>query len=172
MDDNVAGIPGYHVSKDGRVFSRRRYGSSVRLGSEWKERKLSTGDLGRKEFTARNADGKVFLLRVHRLVLLAYVGPCPEGMECRHLDGNPSNNCVENLAWGTPLQNHEDKRLHGTNPMGERSPSAKLSNEKVVEILLLRDAGESYSRLGKRFGVDGSTIYKICKGKRWAHIRR
>ncbi len=51
---------------------------------------------------------------VHQLVLGAFVGPCPIGMECRHLDGNPSNNFLSNLRWGTHLENMEDMRRHGS----------------------------------------------------------
>ena len=53
---------------------------------------------------------------VHRLVLEAFVGPRPEGMECRHLNGDPGNNIVENLCWGTHSENSLDKRRHGTVP--------------------------------------------------------
>ena len=31
-------------------------------------------------------------ITVHQLVMLTFVGPCPEGQEVRHLDGNPFNN--------------------------------------------------------------------------------
>lgn len=53
--------------------------------------------------------------RVHRLVLEAFVGPCPEGMECCHNDGNPANNMVGNLRWDTTVGNMLDKAGHGTN---------------------------------------------------------
>ena len=49
---------------------------------------------------------------VHRLVLEAFVGPMPEAMETRHLDGNPANNCLDNLRYGTRAENEADKRLH------------------------------------------------------------
>lgn len=51
---------------------------------------------------------------VHRLVLAAFVGPCPEGMEVRHLDGNPANNSLENLKYGTVSENRFDSVRHGT----------------------------------------------------------
>lgn len=51
--------------------------------------------------------------RVHRLVLESFVGSCPIGMECLHNDGNPSNNKLSNLSWGTPEQNWIDRRRHG-----------------------------------------------------------
>lgn len=50
---------------------------------------------------------------VHRIVLEAFVGPCPEGMEGCHNDGNPGNNRVGNLRWDTRSANHFDKMRHG-----------------------------------------------------------
>jgi len=51
---------------------------------------------------------------VHVLVAMAFHGPCPPGMECRHLDGNRSNNAASNLAWGTTSENNYDLVRHGT----------------------------------------------------------
>jgi hypothetical protein len=64
---------------------------------------------------------------IHTLVLTAFVGIRPDGMQCAHLDGNPANNCLSNLAWKTPVENNADKELHGTvmrgrsNPMGRKT---------------------------------------------------
>lgn len=49
---------------------------------------------------------------VHRVVLEAFVGPCPEGMETCHNNGNPADNHLENLRWDTHAANEADKRLH------------------------------------------------------------
>jgi hypothetical protein len=54
-------------------------------------------------------------------------------MQCRHLDGNRSNNRLDNLAWGTPLENGADKARHGT-AKGERNGRAKLTAAKVRRI--------------------------------------
>lgn len=51
---------------------------------------------------------------IHQLVLEAFVGLAPEGMECRHLDGDPDNNFLSNLAWGTRTENAQDSIRHGT----------------------------------------------------------
>lgn len=51
-------------------------------------------------------------VRVHTAVLHAFVGPRPTGMVTRHLDGNPANNHLSNLAWGTRAENEADKRRH------------------------------------------------------------
>jgi hypothetical protein len=51
---------------------------------------------------------------IHRLVIEAFVGPQPPGMECCHLNGDASDNRPENLRWGTRSDNMRDKVLHGT----------------------------------------------------------
>lgn len=51
---------------------------------------------------------------VHRLVLEAFVGPKPEGAVTRHLNGDPTDNRLANLAYGTPAENGADMRRHGT----------------------------------------------------------
>ena len=49
----------------------------------------------------RPAQGKL----VHRLVMLAFVGPCPPNREVLHLDHNPTNNCLTNLRYGSRSEN-------------------------------------------------------------------
>ena len=51
---------------------------------------------------------------VHELVLLAFVGPAPHKHECRHLNGDPSDNRLKNLCWGTRSENIADAVRHGT----------------------------------------------------------
>lgn len=50
---------------------------------------------------------------VHRLVLEAFVGTPPLGMEACHNDGNPTNNHVHNLRWDTQSANTLDMVKHG-----------------------------------------------------------
>jgi len=116
--------PAYRVGDDGSIWSRRKRimlpsgrGSKTVIGKTWHPKKISK-QKGKTEgrsylYVRLSHDKKSRIFRVHRLVLEAFVGPCPEGMECRHLDGDPSNNRLENLRWGTPAENTEDKRKHG-----------------------------------------------------------
>ena len=106
---------------------------------------------------------------VHQLVMEAFVGPRPHGMECRHLDGNPKNNRLENLCYGTPKQNSGDKYLHGTVINGEKSKSSKLTEEQVREIKSLI-GHETYDRISEKFGVSIAQISRIKTGKRWGHV--
>lgn len=103
---------------------------------------------------------------VHRLVLLAFVGQAPIGYEARHLDGNSENSRLENLRWGSPIENQEDQYRHGTRVAGERHAQAKLSSVQVVEIRSLYATGKYRQKaLGAQFGVCQPTISAIVNRK-------
>lgn len=59
-------------------------------------------------------DGRCVKRYVHQLVLSAFVGPKPDGMEGCHYDGDPANNRLENLRWGTHEENMQDAVRHQT----------------------------------------------------------
>lgn len=61
-----------------------------------------------------NRNGKPACFQVHRLVLAAFVGPLPEGKEVCHNNGNPGDNRLENLRYGTRSENQLDRVKHGT----------------------------------------------------------
>lgn len=58
---------------------------------------------------------------IHWIIAAAFHGPRPEGLEIRHLDGDPTNNCSANLRYGTSAENKDDIRRHGTNAMRNRT---------------------------------------------------
>ncbi|MES5383841.1 HNH endonuclease signature motif containing protein [Mycolicibacterium conceptionense] len=51
---------------------------------------------------------------IHQLVMLAFIGPCPEGLVIRHLNGDCTDNRLLNLRYGTPSDNQHDAVVHGT----------------------------------------------------------
>ena len=51
---------------------------------------------------------------IHAIVAEIFIGPRPNGMEIRHLNGNPADNRLVNLEYGTRSENSEDSKLHGT----------------------------------------------------------
>jgi len=57
--------------------------------------------------------GSTTTVSLHRLVLTMFSGPAPEGMECCHENGNPSDNRLVNLRWDTRLENLRDRIRHG-----------------------------------------------------------
>lgn len=71
---------------------------------------------------------------VHRLVAEAFIGPCPEGMQVRHLNGDHRDNRAENLCYGTPAENAADKVRHGTAqvPMTHCARGHEMTPENVI----------------------------------------
>ena len=137
----VPGFPCYRVGTDGSVWSCWTVGKNPRPGQQW--RRLRTPHLksGYQQITLCH-DCVRHKWSVNRLILFAFVGPAPPGKECRHLDGNKDNNCLENLLWGTRAENIRDAIRHGTFPRGERSGHAKISDEAVTKIRQRVAAGE------------------------------
>lgn len=109
---------------------------------------------------------------VSRLVLLAFRGPCPVGMEACHFpDRSIHNNRLVNLRWDTPLNNSNDKRIHGTIINGEDIPWSKLTDGKVRIIRKLLEKGSATRKqLAIRFGVCLGTIRLVHVGKNWKHV--
>lgn len=55
---------------------------------------------------------------VHRLIFLYHHGYLTPGMEIDHIDGNPSNNRIENLREVTRTQNALNSKISSTNTSG------------------------------------------------------
>lgn len=113
----VVGYEGlYEVSDLGRVrgINRtvfRRNGKPVRLrGMLLAQRPNVHGRL----IVSFHRDYARWTEAIHRLVLTAFVGVCPEGMEGCHNNGNCADNRLTNLRWDTHLNNLLDKVRHGT----------------------------------------------------------
>jgi hypothetical protein len=105
---------------------------------------------------------------IHALVLETFAGSRPSGAQARHLDGDRFNNRLSNLAWGTPAENSADKARHGTAPVGERNPQARLTVEAVAELRAAHAAGGvSYTQLAKKFGVSTMTAWRAIRGESW-----
>jgi len=164
----IPNYPGYFVTIDGKVWSTRtNKGHSCR----WlKLKKLNKGHL----YVRLNHKHNMKL--VHRLVLETFIGPCPDGMECCHYDGNPENNKLSNLRWDTHSNNQKDKVRHGRwkNPTqkGEKHPRAKLTKKDVMWIRN-KYYGGTYSqrKLAKMFGIGKTTVAHIVNKDSWKHIK-
>lgn len=113
-------------------------------------------------------EGQAIGAYVHTLVCLAFHGLRPDGYQAAHVDGKKVNCCAENLVWKTILDNDADKDLHGTRNSGSRHGLAKLTEADVRAIRAVD--GLSHAKIGRLFGVSGSTIDDIRSGRRWKHV--
>lgn len=103
MRVDIPEAPGYSATADGQIWSCKR-----KVPRALTPALMPTGHLR----VCLSLPGGQQCHYVHRLVLQAFVGPCPDGLECRHLNGDPTDNRVENLAWGTPSENRQDMWKH------------------------------------------------------------
>jgi hypothetical protein len=116
-------------------------------------------------------DGQRRFARVAALVLEAFVGPRPEGMQvCHFPDPSKLNNGLGNLRWGTPIENAADSIAQDLQVRGEKHPSARLTAAEVQEIRQRHDRGESLTELGAEFSVTPQNIFRIVRRLTWKHV--
>lgn len=169
----VPNWPAYEVSDQGRV--RGHWTNSLREGLReiGSESILLSPDevMGYFQVTLYHF-GLCKRFKVHKLVLETFVGPCPPGMEARHLDGNRKRNYLSNLCWGTKKENQKDRLIHGTSVLGSGNGRALLSEEDVKEIKrLLRKNELTVTEIAEQFCVKRSVIYDIKQGRSWSHVK-
>lgn len=181
---DIPGWPLHQASSLGRVKSKarwvRRFNSKRNASADmWRpERILKLQTLKRADDDkvsaltlglSRHGDGRAQAVYVHHLILMAFIGPRPDGLIGCHNDGDPTNNIPSNLRWDTHASNNADAIRHGTaftppSECGSKSPAAKLTDAQIVEIVESpwgrRGIG---NKLAKRFGVGNTAIYEARK---------
>lgn len=160
---SIPEFPGFMIGSDGTVWSLWKKGHK-KPGCVWT--RLTplrvNGYLAVSPFQKRRY--------IHRLVLEAFVGPCPLGKECCHNDGCKGNNDKSNLRWGTRKENVADNKKHGTLAIGERHGIAKLS-AKLVKLARRADRwGVSRTKIARRIGVCRAALRKLLRRETWDHV--
>jgi len=171
----IPGFRNYKVSNLGRVRSKPRWvrngekGLRLVRGRILKPHKLRSGYL----LVAPYKNYKRRPRLVHRLVLEAFVGPCPKGHEARHYPNQDrTNNRLSNLSWATPKTNANDRIENGTTYIGEANSQTKLTEKKVKLIVKLRKKGYSQRQIARRLEVSPGTIEAILSGKTWRWLTK
>lgn len=169
----AAGYEGlYEVSSFGRIKSLPRVTKRKRQGCLMVRGTIMSPSTTRGyKKTVLSCGDKRHNKSVHALVLESYCGDRPDGMWARHLDNDPSNNTIWNLCWDTPKNNVADRWTFGTEIIGSACSRSKLNEEKVLAIRRLYACTDaSCNDLGELFGVNGSSVWKIVKGKSWSWL--
>ena len=130
--------PAYRVGEDGSIWTRYRTGRGGRLGLKWRAMNPSPDKDGYRVVRLYGERGAWKQLRVSILVCAAFNGPCPAGLECRHMNGKCSDDAASNLQWGTSVENKSDMKRHGTQPLGQRHHNATLTDAQVAAIRALK----------------------------------
>jgi hypothetical protein len=159
--------PGYEVSDHGQVRSYWRGGRAGRQQVPVPRLlKPVVNSHGRTKVhlgsQAQNKD-------VHVLVLLAFIGPPGPGQECRHLDGNKTNNRLSNLVWGTRKENAQDGVQHGT-WAGQNNGRATITEDTVRRIRAMSSSGMSHRAIGRELNLPDLLVGRIVRRVSWRHI--
>jgi hypothetical protein len=173
----LEGFPGYYASSDGYVWSLRSPGSpwgrDVRERAEPKRLKgTSRANGGYLVVTLRSEDARSHSKIVHVLVKEAFDGPTPEGHVVRHYDGDPTNNDLTNLVFGTHADNEADKKRHDRHMRGERHHKARLTEADVIRIRADPSMDQFLVREteAERLGVTGAALWDAWSGKSWTYL--
>lgn len=161
----IPNFPNYKISNFGIIISKKRpktQGGIIKPSKFNKNRHLNV---------TLYKNNKKYTKAVHRLVLEAFIGFCPQNMECCHNDGNGLNNRLDNLRWDTPNNNQQDKIQHGNSCFGEKNGSAKLT-EKQVKKIRKKYIPYKYTllKLSKEYHISIRQVYAIITNENWRHI--
>lgn len=163
----IPGFIGYRAGSDGTIWSCWSRGAHPKVTDIWKLLKpfpQRGGYLIVSLFVNRVAKKEL----VHRLVLFAFVGPCPEGMECCHDPDPDRKNCaISNLRWDTRKNNHKDRMQSGIVLSGEQHPLAKLNWSLVEKARELSRNGMSLRKIASEIEVHHMTIANIVNNRTW-----
>ena len=171
---DVPGMEEYlQVSSQGRVKSKartvlKRHQSGRMMEQHYEERVLQPKP-NPEGYIAVSVGfgGRRHRLMAHRLVLLAFVGPAPDGMEACHNNGRPGDNQVENLRWDTHRNNNGDRVKHGTYAAGSAHHMAKITDADAMAIYASDEPG---AVLAARYGIAETKISAIRRGVTWRSV--
>lgn len=185
---DITGYEGlYAVTEDGKVWSYPKPCSST-YGIWLKPIANKSKRIKARDYViwmvGLRKNSRVTRFLVHRLVATAFI-PNPENLpQVNHIDGDPANNCVNNLEWCTGFENMQHAQDSGLlnqfteKSMANRSAQGKKNGIKagqsrrmftMKEASQIRDyreeSGKSCRAIAKEYGCCAGTISDICNNK-------
>lgn len=156
----------YEASSLGRIRSVTRL---IRGRGRWGEfLRPRTGRVLRQQLKRNGychvavglGSGHTTTFRVHKLIADAFHGPCPDGFEINHKDGNRANNRPDNLEYVTRSDNHR----HAYRVLGRKNNTRRFTDEQIAKIRATYSAGGiSYAGLSRMYGANKWYMREIIK---------
>ena len=141
----------YFIDKEGNVYSKRKFNLLTKL------KQYKTGHKGYVKVRINKKD-----YFVHRLVAIAYLNNPQKKDTVNHIDGDKSNNHVNNLEWCTRSENCKhayDTGLHKP----YKGLKDKGNNNFFEEWINLIKQGMSMRKIGKEYNVSHRTVGNVIK---------
>lgn len=143
-------IEDYEITKEGQVINKRT-------------QHILKPQSNNKGYLRVILCGKKYF--VHRLVAEKYI-PNPNNYEqVNHIDGDKTNNNVNNLEWVSNLMNRAHAVKMGLHLKGGDCPWSKLNWEKVNFIR--NNSTYSTKELSNNFNVSEATIRDVINYRTW-----
>lgn len=159
----VVGYEGiYSVSDSGNIMAMNYANTGMlRLLTPTK----TSGNYWRVSLTKGGEQKTVY---VHRIVMAAFVGPRPVGMQINHRNADKKDNRLSNLEYCTASENKRHASQLGLCAHGERNGSAKLTAAQVLSIREeVTNGYRNGAEVARKYGVCKSTVNRILRGKNW-----
>jgi|SaaInlStandDraft_7_1057024.scaffolds.fasta_scaffold66713_1 Mor family transcriptional regulator len=169
----------YEISETGEVRRKkviipisdsmgRKYNRVYQGGNTLKHREHKFG----YPVVTLSKDGVAYTKTIHRMMALTYLEHGFTDEECfnfvvRHKDGNPRNNVLENLEFGTQKDNIHDAMRHGHVQFGEGRYNAKLTNDIVKNIRIEKSKGAKNIALAEKYKLTDVYIHHLVTGRKW-----
>jgi len=174
--ENWRTIPGYtryEISDMGRIktFNWKNKGTEAIM----KPALDGSGYL--RTMLKRDIDDKIHTIKVHRLVLITFVGSPEKDQECNHINGIRSDNRLINLEWVSHSENLKHSFHIGfSSNIGEKNPAATVTEDIVIEIRKNYQYGKTArngitkQEIAEKYGVSFEVIKNIVTGRTWKHL--
>lgn len=148
-------FPNYEVSNCGRIRHRNGNPRKVRYTHGY-------------AYVCIRDNGKNKSIRLHRLVAKAFI-PNPKNKPCiNHIDGNKTNNNIDNLEWCTHSENEIHKnRVLGKKPNPPRITKSVMCVETANVYTSVKAAAENLSINYRHIGEVASGKRKTAGGFHW-----
>jgi len=164
----IPGFPAYRIDSAGVLWTRNK-ARQPHESDPWKPLKLIKNPHGYYAVILHNR-GATRHAQVHRLVLEAFVGPCPDGHVACHANDVRTDNRLENLRWDTRQANSADAKRNGLLWLGQAVPNARLTPEIVRAIRREHTLGKSFCAIGREYGMCHKQVIRVVRRERWAHV--
>lgn len=174
MIENWAQVPGFEV------YWASNHGRIKRIYTNGKQRILKPYPMRRYDRKIKNnntysvvsisKNGKVTKFLWHRIIAMTFMPiQSASTMVVNHLDGDKSNNRLENLEWTTEHENKKHAAKNGLMQRGESRYNSKLKNRDILKIREL--AKEiSYAEIGRIYGINQGNAWLIANKRIWKHV--